>query len=265
MLKVGALRSVRPRTGRLGIRSAAFALLTLGSVAAAHAQESAPFALSGGIETETNSRYVWRGLAWSEGAVQQSSLYCTMARLTASLWMNHDLNSPDAHLGLNEVDLALSYDLSLGSFGVEPSFSHYRYPYQSDSPATDELGLLLSYDLGGLSVRSEQSLDIHSYPGAYYGDLGLACQAELSQRTSFEATVYFGWASSEFASAYAGEAPHPFRVAGVETRLYYSPAAWLYFSPHVSLSSVLPSGYGSLLGDSDVWQVGLAVGTELAP
>ena len=221
--------------------------------------------LSGGVETETNSRYVWRGLAFSEGAVQQSSLYCGLAGLTATLWLNHDYNSPSGQVGLNEVDLSVGYEFGVGRLSVEPSYTNYSYPNQEESPSSGELAAVLSFDLGYFSLRSEQSLDVRTYPGAYYGDLGVECSASLSERWSLEAGALFGWASTEFATAYAGDASQPYRVAGMTGRLSWYPAPWLYVSPLVSVSSQLSPGYESVVGALDLWQVGVAVGTEVVP
>lgn len=262
MTTVGAFWSARTRSSQLGLRRMVV-FLVLCSASAVRAQEAATPVLSGGIETETNSRYIWRGLAFSDRTVQQTNLYASAAHFTGSVWLNNEYASPTGQFGLNEVDLILAYQLAAGPFSVEPSFSHYSYPNQVESPATRELGARFAYEMGFLSVRSEQSLDIRTYPGAYYGDLGLAFQADLSQRSSIETSAYFGWASNEFAMAYVGEAPQPFHVAGFSGRLYYYPARWLYFSPHISYSSILSPGYAAFLEERNLWQAGLAVGSEL--
>lgn len=43
--------------------------------------------ISAGAETETISRYLWRGLAYSDGTVQQSHLRISSFNFTVSVWL----------------------------------------------------------------------------------------------------------------------------------------------------------------------------------
>lgn len=228
----------------------------------ARAEGGEPALTSAGIETETNSRYVWHGLAFSEGAVLQSTVSGYLGALTASAWFNQDLQYRSTHLGLNEVDFSLAYTAGVGSLVIEPSLQYYGYPYQTESPGTAEAGLELAYPIGDFTLRTYHSLDIKEYPRAYYGDAGLAWALAVSERSSMEFSATYGWASQEFAMAYLGEAPDRFHLAAFQASYTQSLSAWLYIRPHLAFSSLRSAAYSDIVEAPDLWQVGVALGSE---
>jgi hypothetical protein len=141
----------RARAGRLAL--VAFAAVVVSSwPACAVAEGDEPAVISAGVETETNSRYVWHGLAFSEGTVLQSTVAAYVGQLTGYVWFNQELQYRSTHLGLNEVDFSLAYSAGLGSLEIEPSLQYYGYPYQVESPGTAEVGLKLAYPLGAFTL-----------------------------------------------------------------------------------------------------------------
>src|ERR1051326_7788463 len=80
-----------------------------------------------GAETDATSRYVWRGLALSEKAVQQSQLWAATRGLTFTVWSNFvTANGP--HKGkFNEVDYTLDYSKEMKGWTFEPYVNLYTY------------------------------------------------------------------------------------------------------------------------------------------
>ena len=101
--------------GRSQWRTLIIALLILlripGSVRAqgANVDESEQSKIAYGVETDFNARYVFRGLAYSQGPVKQTSVWVTVAGFTAYAWGNFVLNRAPQRGEFNELDFGLSY------------------------------------------------------------------------------------------------------------------------------------------------------------
>ena len=86
--------------------------------------------LTVGLEADFASRYVWRGIALSDGPVLQPSAWVSFAGLTLTPWANIAFSDGSAPAGLNELDLTLDYSRDVFDLTVNPSFSVYLYPNQ---------------------------------------------------------------------------------------------------------------------------------------
>src|SRR3990172_621604 len=89
--------------------------------------------LNWGYETDYNPKYVWRGLAFSDGAVAQSSAWITAKGTTLSVWTNTNLEQVDRPQ-TDEVDYSASWEGSWHKATLEPNLQVYTYPDQPDSP-----------------------------------------------------------------------------------------------------------------------------------
>lgn len=67
------------------------------------------------------SRYLWRGLRFSNGAVWQSNLACTYKAFTGSVWTNYDFKTDR----LNEVDPTLNWAWTLGKVSMNAGWTHF--------------------------------------------------------------------------------------------------------------------------------------------
>jgi hypothetical protein len=218
--------------------------------------------LSFGAELDGNSRYVWRGLAFSDGPVLQPSAWVSLAGLTLTPWANFAFREGDARAGFNELDFTLDYSRDVFNLTVNPSFSVYLYPNQADAPPTDELALALSYPVGPVSIFSDHSVDLIATPGAYFGDAGLNFESELVQGLTVEASAYAGWSSARFNEANVGVNRTTLSVGGTDLALTWSPGGLFYLRPHVAFSSLLDAELRA--ATERPWNVtaGLAVGRE---
>ena len=115
---------------------AAAGILTLyTAVAPANAAEGSADASVGVF-----SKYVWRGMTFSEKAVVQPTVGLSYGGFSANLWANYDtdLETP------NETDVTVSYGRSTGKLSYEAGAIYYGLEGVDD---TTELYLSVGYDV----------------------------------------------------------------------------------------------------------------------
>lgn len=232
--------------------------------------------LSFGAELDGNSRYVWRGLALSDGPVLQPSAWVSLAGFTLTPLANFAFREGDAPAGFNEVDFTLDYsrDIRLEARGkkreardesnltVNPSFSVYLYPNQADAPPTGELSLALSYPVGPVSIFTDHSVDLIATPGAYFGDAGLSFESDLTQNLAVEASANAGWGSARFNEANFEVNHAALNAAGADLALTWSLGSLFYLRPHAALSVLLDRELRAAVPNPLLITGGLAIGRD---
>jgi hypothetical protein len=194
--------------------------------------------VTAGLEADFVSRYVWRGLALSNGPVFQPSFWASFAGFTLTPWANVAFRDGNARAGLNELDFTLDYSRDVFNLTVNPSFSAYFYPGQTDAAPTGEPALALSYPVGPVSVFSDHWVDVIDNPGAYFGDAGLSFEREFARNLSVEASARAGWASARFNNANFGVNRAALNLGGADLALSWSPGGLFYLRPHAALSVI---------------------------
>ncbi|HSE84271.1 MAG TPA: hypothetical protein VLB01_06965 [Thermodesulfobacteriota bacterium] len=215
-----------------------------------------------GTEIDFNSRYVWRGIALSEGAVMQPSVWVSAFNFTFYIWGNFVLNDEPNQGEFNEVELILYYSRGWGNITFEPFIVYYVYPNQEDVPSTAEFTLSLYYSLGSFNVFTSHTFDFVEYKGSYFGDAGLSYERQLSPSLTLEASGSLGWASSEFNSVNIGLSKNALNFAGANLSLTYYPNGFLYIRPHVELSAIVDGELRDQLEDPTILNAGVAIGLE---
>lgn len=214
-----------------------------------------------GLEVDCNPRYVWRGLALSEGAVAQTSVWMTAENTTYNLWANTNLDAADGRT-TNEVDLGLSWERTCKNVCLEPALWIYTYPNQEDAPSTAEAILKLSLLCGDLQIVTCHYLDMMKYPGAYFGDMGLFYQTQVGKHVDLESGFCLGWGSSKFNETYVGPGKFALNVLTFEVCATYSDSKATYIRPDISFTRVLDGDLRSELDDTDILNLGIAFGME---
>jgi hypothetical protein len=218
--------------------------------------------LTAGLEADFVSRYVWRGLALSDGPVLQPSAWVSFAGLTLTPWANVAFRDGDAPAGLNELDATLDYSRDVFDLTVNPSLSIYLYPNQPEATPTGELALALSYPVGPISAFSNHSVDLIDNPGAYFGDAGLSFENELVRNVTVEASAYAGWASARFNDANFGVNRAALNVGGADLSLNWSPGGLFFLGPHAALSVLLDRELRAAVQSPLLFTGGLAIGRD---
>lgn len=205
-------------------------------VAASAADAPAPasaFSVSSALEL--NSRYLWRGIALSEGTVYQPSLTLGWGAWSIGGWANVE---PAASVGprWNELDLTLAASLEWRGWTIEPSAMLYSYP-GLDAPGTGELELELGRSVGRWSPYTRHSVDVLQARGAAYSALGVSVEQAV-RRATLTANAEYGRGWWRFASAYADPSLEGMNVwsAGLSATLPLAEGVSL--GPHVSWNQV---------------------------
>lgn len=197
----------------------------------------AAVALTG--ELDFNSRYVWRGLAYSQGAVAQPQVSWPWLDYNFSVWGNYVLNKEPNQGQFNEVDLYLSQTgREWNNILLEPTLQFFLYPLQT-SPNTGELSLKFSYPLGAARLYTTQNIDLVNYGGSYFADLGLSYDKEMNSIFTFSSIYYIAYGSTKFNETYIDLSKSALNLAGTDLALAWSTASGLNFRLHAAYTSIL--------------------------
>ncbi len=216
--------------------------------------------VSYGAEVDVASRYVWRGLAFSEDPVMQPSGRISEYGATLGMASNAYLgDDPGAEHQFSELDLLGNYDLVLGDATLSPSFGAYIYP---DAPDTAELGTTLRYNLDLIVLQTRQSLDIADNAGGWYGDVGAVRSQALGPKLTLEAMGSLAWCSGSFGRYYIDPSIHGlhFGAAEFDSSLVLAATRGLYFRLHGTFSRMLESEIREFATDDNLVSGGLALG-----
>jgi hypothetical protein len=231
------------------------------SAPAAEAEAGAPEGtISYGAEVDFASRYVWRGLAFSEHPVVQPSArfsdYGATLGVSSSAYLGTEPGIDDT---VSELDLTGRYDFTLGAASISPTIGAYLYP---SAPSTAELGATVSYDLQILALQTHQALDIADNAGGWYADFGAARSQPLGARLTLDAAASVGWGSGSFGRYYIDESLTGMHwgAAQLDSALTLSATDALYFRLHGTVSRMLEERIRELGPDDNLVSGGLALG-----
>ena len=214
-------------------------------------------------EADFNSRYIWRGLAFSSGAVVQPSLAIGYQDFTLTAWGNYDLDGTAKTPRWNETDLNFGWSHEWEHWTFGATVQSYMYPHALHQPSTVEVALQGGYKLGEFEFSLRQTMDVAAYPGSYYGELVPTWRHEISKHLELSASVNFAWSTSEFTQAYAGVAAGGSQLLGGEAALKWTFAPRLSLRPHIGFSHLLNDAVRNSVQEPDFVWGGVAITLEL--
>ena len=187
-----------------------------------HAQ--APPELQYGVESWVRSRYVFRGLTYSEGPVSQTATWFARGNVNAYVWFNVLLEDETYSKRLSEIDFGVSYQIESGSWAVQPAYDRYTYRVRGaiEVPPTGELSLAVTRALAPLELFAKQVVDVGAVAGAYYGEAAAVWAPELGGGFALGTTCTLGWASSRYHAYYYGVPRSGLSHAGVRLEVSYA-------------------------------------------
>ena len=219
-------------------------------------------AFAWGAEAELATRYVWRGMALSDGAVIQPSAWGSWNAVTLTAWANVSAGWGDDRGSSDELDLIASYELSLGDVTLEPYFIHYHLIDQPGSSDTGELGIKLALPLGSFELFTEHTVDVEDASGAYFGQLGVSYERELAAAWTATATATIGWGSSDFNEYYLGVPDSGFGLAMADFAITYKLSDALSVRAHIAASTMPDETLQDQVDDPDLVWGGVVVSFE---
>jgi hypothetical protein len=234
----------------------------LSPTAGAQEEEAPSGSLEYMVEIDVASRYLFRGVAFSQEPVSQITASAAFSGVAFYAWGNVLLlREPQQH-DFNELDFGASYAYSLGDFTLEPAIDAYvfRVPAPRKALHTTEGSIKISYALGPASAFTRQTFDLGGNRGAYYAEAGLSFDHAPNRRLSVSSVLTVAWASARFNAGHIGVDEGGWNHAGVELSLTYSPDDRLYVKPHFELTSLAGSALRGYSDEPTVSSFGVAIG-----
>lgn len=239
------------------MRFSAMLMLVLTWCASAAAQtvqprqqpESPGPAFTWGAELDTSSRYVWHGLPYSDGIVVWPSAWISAKGFTIGLLLNID---PHYEPKFNEHDLSVGYEGAIGPLTLSGAFNRYTYRELAGDPgSTSEVILNGAYTAGPGEVFTTHSIDVETYPGAYYAEIGYAVDWAVAPGSllKVDAGVAF-W--KKFAEKYDVPAAGVLGPAMLNVALEQKLTDTISVRPHVTLTRLLDRTARRALGTPGV-------------
>jgi len=213
----------------------------------------------GGAEIDTSSRFVWRGLALSNGPVVHPSAWVSASDVTATVWSNVMLAREQPRAS---VVSSLGKDFTWDALSVTPSALVVAATHSDPQSSTAEASLALSLSLGSLRLVGDHALDVGGHPGAYFGTFGVAWQ-QTDAPWTLGARVDLAFANAVFHHAFFGvDRAGPSSVAG-EISLRAALEGDSYVLLHAQVSSVLSRRLRAAVDEPTLACAGVAFGVEL--
>ncbi len=229
---------------------------------------------SSGVEFDFNSKYIWRALAWSEGAVWQPSFWIGKSGWTVTGWGNFVLTKEPNYRQFNEFDLRLAYETELGGFQMTPAINIYTYPNMNheENPTTGEVELRIAYDLQDFTLETTLAIDFWKNFGGLMGEVAMEYEKEAVRGWFFDAAVRILYANSKFNTYYIDPDFTSAALLGLvlEAGTTVSFDIGLYIRPHVEYTTVMDTDLRTAVEASDwvslrkgsLFNFGIAIGWE---
>lgn len=163
------------------------------------------------------SAYVWRGYTLNEEAVIQPSMDITKGGFGFNVWGNFDVIDDDDDIELadtnqfSEVDLTLSYSLSVGKLDFGVGIIEYLFPYiendgaESAYNATREIYASVGVNIiEGLSAGVAYYRDVDEVED-YYATFSLSYGFSIAEKLEVALDATVGYAGEDFAQSYGGD------------------------------------------------------------
>lgn len=217
--------------------------------------------LGAGAESNAQSRFTWRGAAFSRGPVAQPSAWGAAMGLTAEVFCNFMLmresrEQPSAIVG------SVVREFAWRSLRIAPGFFLYDLPRARAPSRTEEASVDASIDLGELSLTTTHALDVGSHPRAYFGTAGLAIEPDVGPFT-IVLTTDIGWATAELNREYFHRGASGLSVAEAKVAARYELSDLLYFVLHAEGSTLLSQALRASGAEPTLATAGATVGFEL--
>jgi hypothetical protein len=205
-----------------------------------------------GAEFDFNSRYIWRSLAFSQGPVWQPSVWAGISGFSVSAWGNFVLDKGPNVRQFNEWDYRFSYAKKLGRLTVEPAFTIYSYPNQieSETPTTGEVELLLSAELGPVTLETAHFFDVWENSGGYIGEVGIEVERKPLAGLTVTSAARVMFANAKFNAYYVPLRKPAVNSFVLELRLTYAVSEAISFRPHIEWNQILDEDLSGALAVS---------------
>lgn len=178
-------------------RVLAGAVLAALTVGVAPVWSALPEGLEAEFTVEVASRYLWRGLVLTDGAVLQGDATVSLDGWSLGCWGSMDTTAVNEQSGerfrLQELDVTLGYQHALSEAWVlGGGVTRYTFPGTADDPTTEVF--LNGYRQGPLQPTVTVYRDLDE-AGGWYVNGSLGHDLRLAERLGIELVAGVGWGS----------------------------------------------------------------------
>jgi hypothetical protein len=221
-------------------------------------------AVSYGVEIALRSGHADRGLVISDRPVIQAVTWVSGSIAAVSVWSNITLGETTDGSRPQILELELTRAHEWRNLTIEPAIRmfFYRDPVSIDSSRSIEGWLYLSYQVGPFRLFANQSFDVLTYKGAYFGEAGIALERRVSPRIKVGGSFSTGWASSTFNDAWFGIDRSALNLTGVEGWLTVYVKPHFYIGPRVQFATTINRALRAELAQPTLFFVGFSTGVE---
>lgn len=193
---------------------------------------------SSGFEIAFGSGHADRGYVISDRPVVQPVTWVSAGAASFSVWSSVTLGETTDGARPQIVEAELTIAPPGKRLTVAPALRMFFYNdlVGPDRTHSIEGWLSLSYDAGPVDLFSNHSIDVGTYPGAYFGEVGIESAGRLAASVEAGGALSTGWASRTFTQTYAG-----LSLAALHR---VSLSAWLtaHLTPHLYIGPQLEFG-----------------------
>ncbi len=220
--------------------------------------------VSYGAQVAFKSGHADRGFVINDRPVVQPVVWTSGTVAAVSLWGSFPLAQTTDGSRPQIMELELTREDQWGSLRVAPAVRMYFYrdPQSVYSTRSLEGWLYLSFDAGPFSFFSNQSVDVMTYRGAYYGEAGIESEWRVSPTLEVGASVGAGWADSKFNTIYVDVHKSAFNRASAEGWLTVHVVPQSYIRMHFEFSTIVDPWVRAEARRPTFVFTGLATGVE---
>src|SRR5262245_31503694 len=220
--------------------------------------------VSYGVEIDVSSGHADRGFVISDSPVVKSVTWVSGSAAEFSVWSNLPLADTTEESRPQIVELEVTRAHEWRSFTIAPAVKAYFYRdvLSTDSSRSIEGWLYVSYHAGPFRLFANQSVDLLTYAGGYFGEAGVALDRRLSSRVTVGGSFKTGWASATFNDFWAEIDKSAWNLVGADASLTAYMNRHFYIRPYFEFSSIVDHAVRGGSARPTFFFVGLATGVE---
>ena len=194
-----------------------------------------------GADVDVVSRYVWRGVPYSDSAAVQPSVWKSLHAFTLSLWSNLVVADRIDRGQFNHLFVSATYRTDADRFTIEPGVQAYHTKAFGEVAAvtTAEGVVRISTGAGAFRIFTNHSVDLHAYRGAYIGDAGFGHQRTIGARAEVATQFAVSWATARYNSAFVGVAKSAVNYASLSGQVAIRLDDHWSLRPHAELQPII--------------------------
>jgi len=218
--------------------------------------------VTGGVEIDSNSKHVYRGVELEDKFVIQPKAYVAFMGLKAKMFNNYTLDPDGDREKLNRTDLMFSYSI-IDTVGLDiASGVKYYHFYDEGAKDTTELFLNIDYSVMGLvGVYSHHYIDVQEDVGKYYGNVGAKFMIDFIPVIGAEGYMDLNWQKPYYGDNVDFVFPYSLNISAA---VKFKPIPLFYIKAHVDMTILLDGDTkdmnDNLDKDNNIMYFGLATG-----